>query len=147
MADNVSTADTVTFATDDLAGVHHPYNKIEFGGDGTATPVSADTPLPVVVSGVSTDATLELLGGAIMLLSAILEKMPRVDGNDRLIINGSEIASSVAVSSGSLTSVGTVSTVSTLANQANIGGRDASHMVYAVANAGAMHIYDNIKFS
>lgn len=47
MADNVSTADAVVFATDDLAGVHHPYAKLEFGADGEAIPVSSASPLPV----------------------------------------------------------------------------------------------------
>lgn len=35
------------FASDDLGGVQHPYAKIEFGADGTATPVSGANPLPV----------------------------------------------------------------------------------------------------
>ena len=89
----------------------------------------------------------ELLGGALVLLSAILEKMPRVDVNDRLMVNPSESTSPVTVSSGTVTTVTTVTTVGTVSNQTNIGGRDASHAAYALANSGAMHIYDNINFS
>src|SRR3990170_3264161 len=50
MADTLTKAlwdGTAVIATDDLAGVHHPYGKIEFGADGTATPVSATNPLPI----------------------------------------------------------------------------------------------------
>lgn len=35
----------------DLAGsIHHPYTKVEFGADGTRTPVSTANPLPVVLT-------------------------------------------------------------------------------------------------
>lgn len=50
MADNVEAnpgTGGAIFASDELAGVHHPYAKLEFGADGTATPVSAANPLPV----------------------------------------------------------------------------------------------------
>lgn len=85
----------------------------------------------------------ELLGGALALLSAILEKMPRVDVNDRLLVNPSEVTSAVTIGSGTVT---TVTTVGTMTNQTNVGGRDASHIAYASANAGAMHIYNNLVF-
>tara|TARA_R110000765_G_scaffold223037_1_gene327122 strand:+ start:12476 stop:14686 length:2211 start_codon:yes stop_codon:yes gene_type:complete len=52
MVDNV-TADPgsggVTFATDDAAGIHHPYTKMEFGGNNVQTPVTASAPLPVEI--------------------------------------------------------------------------------------------------
>jgi hypothetical protein len=35
------------FATDNISGLDHPYAKLEFGADGSATPVSAANPLPV----------------------------------------------------------------------------------------------------
>lgn len=38
-------------ATDDIAGVKHQQVKLEFGADGTATPVSAANPLPTVQTG------------------------------------------------------------------------------------------------
>lgn len=97
-----------------------------------------------ILAGLNEEATQqELLGGVLVLLSAMLEKMPRVDVNDRLLVNPSESTSPVTVSSGTVT---TVTTVGTVSNQTNVGGRDASHMAYAAANAGSMHIYNNLIF-
>ncbi len=52
MADNIAiTAGTGTsVATDDLSSVHHPYVKVEYGADGSATPVSTTNPLPTLGS-------------------------------------------------------------------------------------------------
>jgi hypothetical protein len=68
MADNVTasagTADGAVFATDDAAGVHHPYVKIEFGADNTQTPVSSANPLPVGDAGgsLTVDGTVSVTG-------------------------------------------------------------------------------------
>jgi hypothetical protein len=53
MADNITITQGsgTTMATDDVGGAHHPYCKLEFGGDGTATKVSTTDPLPVGGSG------------------------------------------------------------------------------------------------
>lgn len=60
MADNVTTTAQVIaalestsaiIATDEVGGAQHQYVKLEFGGDGTATKVSASDPLPVVQTG------------------------------------------------------------------------------------------------
>ena len=37
-------------ATDDISSVHHQMVKVEFGADGSATPVDATNPLPVTVA-------------------------------------------------------------------------------------------------
>ena len=71
----------------------------------------------------------ELQEGVLYAMLAILEKMPRVDTADRIVTNQE---------TGSVTIVGTVS------NQTNIGGRDAAHASFAMANIGALHIYNNI---
>ena len=71
----------------------------------------------------------ELQEGVLYAMLAILEKMPRVDTADRIVTNQE---------TGSVTTVGTVS------NQTNIGGRDAAHTSFAMANIGALHIYNNI---
>jgi len=49
MADNVPVTPGAgaTIATDDIGAVHHPYVKVEFGADGTATKVDDAAPLPV----------------------------------------------------------------------------------------------------
>ena len=100
-----------------------------------------------ILAGLNEEATQqELLGGVLVLLSSILEKMPRVDGADRLLVSHSESNPAVTVSSGTVTTVTTVTTVGTVSNQTNIGGRDASNMAYAAANAGSMHIYNNLIF-
>lgn len=48
-------------ATDDISGVKHQQVKVEFGADGTATPVSAANPLPVEIpEGVEVTGTVDL---------------------------------------------------------------------------------------
>lgn len=56
-----------TFASDDVGGVQYPYSKIDIGGDGVSSPLSAANPMPVSgtfwqttqpVSGPLTDAQL-----------------------------------------------------------------------------------------
>ena len=110
----------------------------------SAVPVSAAAlPLP---SGASTEATLEairvltaevrnLSETILYYISSTLEKTPRLDAADRIIINGSEITQVVTISSG---------TVTTLSDQTNIGGRPASNMAVAISNSGAQYLYDNI---
>lgn len=83
----------------------------------------------------------ELLTQMTYLLLGIFEKMPRLDGNDRLIVNPSESTAPVAISSG------TVTTVSTVSNITNVGGKDAANIAYATANIGCAHIYNNIIVS
>ena len=78
----------------------------------------------------------ELQEGVLYAMLAILEKMPRVDTADRIVTN--QETGSVSISSG------TVTTVATVFNQTNIGGRDAAHASFAMANIGALHIYNNI---
>ena len=78
----------------------------------------------------------ELQEGVLYAMLAILEKMPRVDTADRIVTN--QETGSVSISSG------TVTTVTTVSNQTNIGGRDAAHTSFAMANIGALHIYNNI---
>jgi hypothetical protein len=52
MADNITApAAGTVLATDDIAGVHHPLVKIEFGAADSATPVSSSNPLPVSLTG------------------------------------------------------------------------------------------------
>lgn len=57
MADNIeanSGSGGGVFATDEIAGVHHPRTKVQFGVDGSATDVSSSAPLPVVQTGTHT---------------------------------------------------------------------------------------------
>lgn len=81
----------------------------------------------------STEATNDLV---LTLLTMILEKMPRVDANDRLMVSHAESNPTVALSSGQ-----------TLGNMTQIGGRDTAHVPQALANMGTQHIYNNIEVS
>lgn len=101
-------------------------------------------PATSILGGISQEATQqELLAHATILLAAILESMPRTDANARAIVNTSD-QGNVTVA---LAAAQTLATVSTVSNQTNIGGRDASHSAYALANMGTAHIYNNIIVS
>jgi hypothetical protein len=79
MADNVTasagTGDGAVFATDDAAGVHHPYVKIEFGADNTQTPVSTSNPLPVVQTGTHNIGTVTTVT-TVSAVTAITNALP-----------------------------------------------------------------------
>lgn len=80
----------------------------------------------------STEATNDMV---LTLLTMILEKMPRVDANDRLMVSHAESNPTVVLNSG------------TVSNVANMGGRDTAHVPQALANMGTQHIYNNIEVS
>ena len=79
----------------------------------------------------------QLLAHATLLLSAILEKMARVDTADRMAVS---------------IETGTVRTLTDLTRLNNFGtsgvtSKPADAIPMHLANAGTMHIYDNIKVS
>jgi hypothetical protein len=105
-----------------------------------------------LLGGLSNEATQqELLGGVVILLSAMLEKMPRVDVNDRLIVNTSDQGNvTVALAAAqTLATVTTLSTLTTAGTLQNLGAqsRPADAIPMHASNAGAMHIYNNLIFS
>ncbi len=80
----------------------------------------------------------------VQLLAAILDKLPRTDTNDRLIVNGSEIAAATAAVT--LASLATVSNLTALnALGSGVTSRPADAIPLHTANMGALHIYDNIR--
>ena len=81
----------------------------------------------------------ELLGNITVLLAAILEQLPRTDGNQRVLVSSAEAQPTVNIAASQ--------TLATVGNQTNIGGRDASNTAYALANMGTAHIYNNIIVS
>lgn len=138
-------------ATDDVGGVHFQRVKLDLGGDGVSAPVAGSLPVsgdfyqatqPVsaaalpLPAGAATDSTLQALQALndtmLYMLGAILEKMPRVTGNDQ---------AAVSIETGSVTTVGTVS------NMTNIGGRHTANVADAMTMAGTSHIYNNITVS
>ena len=129
MADNldVTPGSGATVAAKEVGGVLHQRALLEvLDGSGLPVDVSGTNRLPV-----------DKLDEVVYLLSSILEKLPRVDAADRLLVSHSESNPTVSIASAQ-----TLATVTTLTN---VGGRDAAHAAFALANAGAMHIYDNIR--
>lgn len=110
-------------------------------------------PATSILGGIAQETSQqELLAHATLLLAAILEKMPRSDVNDRMVVNTSDqgnvtVALAAAQTLATCTTVSTVTAVNTVSNQTNVGGRDASHAAYAWANMGTAHIYSQITVS
>ncbi len=105
-------------------------------------------PAESILGGINQEDTqLELLGEAILLLSAILEKMPRVSGNDQaaVTIEGGSVGISASQTLAAVTTVTTVTTVGTLNNMAAIGGKFV--MADNLNFGGVQHIYNNIIVS
>lgn len=129
MADNldVTPGSGATVAAKEAGGVLHQRALLE---------VLGDSGLPVDVSGTNR-LPVDKLDEVVYLLSSILEKLPRVDVADRVLVSHAESNPTVSIASAQ-----TLATVTTLTN---VGGRDAAHAAFALANAGAMHIYDNIR--
>lgn len=127
MSDNlaVTPGSGASVASLETGGVHHQKSLTEFVADnGSPKTVSRDAGLPVSAEDI------------FYLLYSILEKMPRVDTADRLLVSSAEAQPTVNIASAQ--TLAAVTTVS------NIGSRDASHVAYAMANVGALHIYNNI---
>ena len=82
----------------------------------------------------------QLLAHATLLLSAILEKMARVDTVDRMV---------VSIETGTVTTLMTAVDLTRLNNFGTSGvtSKPADAIPMHLANAGTMHIYDNIKVS
>ena len=107
----------------------------------TTQPVSAAAlPLP---AGAATDAVVQALttlnDTMLYMLSAMLEKMPRVNGNDQCAV-------SIEAGNVGITGTPTVN-VTTLSNITSIGGKQAAQMPDAISQMGALHLYQNITVS
>ena len=112
MADDVTLpGDGAVIATDDVAGRQFQLVKLAYGGDGQATQVSDDSPMP------ARDAESASLLGRI--LRALLSPL----GYDFSIQRYRQTA---VVESGTITQVSTVATVS---NQVALGGIQAQLLV------------------
>lgn len=122
-------------------------DNFPIGGSGLTDTELRATALPVTVAGAAQDATvvaLQALNDTMLyMLAAILEKMPRVTGNDQAAI--SIEAGSVGVSS--LPTLAAVTTLSTLSNITNVGGKHVSQLPDAISQLGALHLYRNIIVS
>ena len=114
MADNTTLNPGVggdTIAADDVAGVKYQVVKLDVGGDGASSGVTADKPLPVAES-----------GPLITLFVRLLNLLGAPVGYDRSLQRYRQTA---IIESGTVTTVTTVGTVTTMANQSAIGGIQA----------------------
>lgn len=100
-------------------------------------------PVTQPFAGVSQEETLALIA---LTLVEIKEKLPRVDANDRMVMNNSEVTSTVNIGGGQ--TLATVTTLATLNNIGQMNGyNNGSYIAPHIANAGCQHIYDNIRFT
>lgn len=84
---------------------------------------------------VSTEATLD---NVIQVLMWILDKLPRTDAQDRAIVSLNDTGGSAVTLS---------STVVSTLQSAGAAGRPLDALYMHAANAGAMHLYNNITVS
>ena len=97
-------------------------------------------PSTSVLGGISSEATQEqLLSQTTLLLSQILEKLPRTDTMDRLVVNASEVNPTVAIAASQ--TLGTVTNVNQVASQG------VDFLQRALSNSGSQYIYNNIIVS
>lgn len=102
-----------------------------------------------ILGGISQESTQEqLLSQATLLLSAILDKLPRTDTMDRLIVNASEVNPTVAIAaSQTLGTVTTVTTCSTVSNVNQVAGQTVDFLPRAMSHSSAQFLYNNIIVS
>lgn len=91
--------------------------------------------------GLSTEESLQLAAYALM---AILEKMPRTDTADRVIVQASESTTPVTVSSGTVT---TVTTATNVTNVNNFAGGNTALLPYQFSIGALGPLYDNLVIS
>lgn len=97
-------------------------------------------PSTSVLGGISSEATQEqLLSQTTLLLSQILEKLPRTDTMDRLVVNASEVNTTVAIAASQ--------TLGTVTNVNQVAGQGVHFVPVMMGNSGFQHIYNNIIVS
>lgn len=89
----------------------------------------------------------EMLAQMTLLLAAILDKLPRVDTNDRVMVSHAESNPTVSIAaSQTLAALSDLTRVNNFGS-AGVTSKPADAIPMHLANAGTMHIYDNIKVS
>lgn len=94
-------------------------------------------------AGMSQEETLQSI---LLVLTALLEKQPKTDAFDRLVVTtANETQPTINIASSQ--NLGTVGTVGVMNNIGAISGySSAAYSMPHLANAGCQHIYDNIRF-
>lgn len=132
MADNVElNAGTggATLATDDVAGVHYQYVKLDLGGDGASSPVSTAVP----VSDGAGSLTVDNAG--------LTELAAAINASSQMDVNIAASAATVAVSNAGLTELAAAINGSSQVD-VNIAASAATLTVasHAVTNAGTFAV-------
>jgi hypothetical protein len=108
-------------------------------------------PLQNLFGDMSMEATQqEMLDHMTLLLAAILEKLPRIDTANRVMVSHAESSPTVYIAGAQ-----TLSNLTTAADlnrlnafgTAGVTSKPADAIPLHTSNFGAMHIYDNIKVS
>lgn len=103
-------------------------------------------PSTSILGGISQESTQEqLLTQATLLLSAILDKLPRTDTMDRVIVNASEVNPTVAIAASQ--TLGTVTTVATVTNLNQVAGQSVDFLPRVMSHSGCQFLYNNIIVS
>ena len=99
-----------------------------------------------ILAGLSLEETqLEILGNITLLLAAMLERMPRVTGNDQV---AASIEAMPAVSIAANQDLRNITgTLAALTNIVNLGGKHVSTAADAISMTGTSHIYNQIIVS
>jgi hypothetical protein len=144
MSDNFAAPGSgLTFATDDIGGVHHPRTKITLGEDGVNDgDVSAVNPLPVADTSLA--AVIALLNEMCIRMSDVSDSVGNLmpDAGGRLRVNA-EIVAAHAVTLASTA----VTTVTTLTNMMQVGGYAANQQMIAVTQMNEAQLRQNIVIS
>lgn len=141
---NVTPGAGAVIAADEVGGALHQRVKVGFGDDGFYTDVSTANPLPITDA--NTQAILQAIGTLndtmLTVLAAILEKMPRVTGNDQAAVSV-EGTPTVAIAANQ--TLATLTTLTTLTNAQQVGSKFTSGDNLNLA--GVQHLYNNIIVS
>lgn len=127
-------------AADDIGGVKYQRVKLTLGDDGVnGGDVSAANPIPSAdATAQATLAAIQTLSDTMLyMLSAILEKMPRVTGSDQM---------AVSIEGANLTS-STLTQVTTVSNLNTVSTRSIPQITESISQMGALHLYQNITVS
>ena len=74
-------------------------------------------------------------------ITAMLDKMPRLDANDRMLVNLTDMTNTL----GTVTTVSTVTTVTNMTNLNNFSGGNANFAPYHFSDSAVCRIYNNIQ--
>lgn len=141
MSDNIgyTPGSGATIAADEIAGVLHQRVKVGIGGDGVATDVSDENPMPVMALGELIEA-IEAMRMAIVSLQKSIGMAQVNPLTGRMLVDGSGVTQPVS---------GTVSAAQSgvwnITNLATIGGQAANSQIPSFERMTADNLRRNIN--